>query len=230
MTYSLPPIAVTGEIITAAWGNDVRDSLAETAAAKATTAGRGFRATGANAIEEAGGLFHIETVELTANGEFDFTNIPQTYRELQLSLSVRINDLADDDSHLFMRFNGDGGTDQYRWVRMYAAHDDRLWSSHRNRNSMSFSVVGNVSTVPAGFFDTVEIVIPWYARTDRRKYFNTRFVNREGVSNSELWITSGYWQSSSAINRIHLFGDDSDDDSGPDILAGSIASLYGLSA
>ena len=28
MAYSLPPIAVTGEIITAAWGNDVRDALA----------------------------------------------------------------------------------------------------------------------------------------------------------------------------------------------------------
>lgn len=28
MAYALPPIAVTGEIITAAWGNDVRDSLA----------------------------------------------------------------------------------------------------------------------------------------------------------------------------------------------------------
>ena len=28
MTYALPPIAVTGEIITAAWGNDVRNALA----------------------------------------------------------------------------------------------------------------------------------------------------------------------------------------------------------
>ena len=31
MAYRLPPIAVTGQIITAAWGNDARDSLVETA-------------------------------------------------------------------------------------------------------------------------------------------------------------------------------------------------------
>ena len=31
MGYRLPPISVTGEIITAAWGNDARDSLTETA-------------------------------------------------------------------------------------------------------------------------------------------------------------------------------------------------------
>lgn len=52
MAYSLPDAAVTGEIITAAWGNDVRNSIAETAAAKAATSGRIFKATGSNALAE----------------------------------------------------------------------------------------------------------------------------------------------------------------------------------
>ena len=49
MAYELPPLAVTGAIITAAWGNATRSSIAETAPAKATTKGDLWAATGLNA-------------------------------------------------------------------------------------------------------------------------------------------------------------------------------------
>jgi len=52
VAYSLPPLAVTGDVIPAAWGNDARNSIAETAVAKATTSGRIFRATGTEALAE----------------------------------------------------------------------------------------------------------------------------------------------------------------------------------
>lgn len=50
MAYDLPDLAVTGEIIPAAWGNKTRSTLQETAAAKVTTAGDLVYATGANAL------------------------------------------------------------------------------------------------------------------------------------------------------------------------------------
>jgi len=53
MTWSTPLTAVTNTALTAAqWNASVRDNLLETAAAKATTAGRIFVATGANTLAE----------------------------------------------------------------------------------------------------------------------------------------------------------------------------------
>lgn len=51
MAFGLPILAVTGELVAASWGNATRDSLAETAPAKAAAKGDSFWATGANAIE-----------------------------------------------------------------------------------------------------------------------------------------------------------------------------------
>lgn len=53
MAYTTPLTAVSSSTLTAAqWNASVRDNLLETAPAKATTAGRIFVATGANAIAE----------------------------------------------------------------------------------------------------------------------------------------------------------------------------------
>lgn len=50
MAYNLPPLAVTGVIIPAAWGNAARDSIAATAVGLASAAGQIPYATGANAL------------------------------------------------------------------------------------------------------------------------------------------------------------------------------------
>jgi len=53
MAWSTPLTATSGSALTSAqWNASVRDNLNETAAAKATTAGRIFVATGSNAIAE----------------------------------------------------------------------------------------------------------------------------------------------------------------------------------
>lgn len=53
MAWSTPLTAVSNATLTAAqWNASVRDNLLETAAAKATTAGRIFVSTGANAVAE----------------------------------------------------------------------------------------------------------------------------------------------------------------------------------
>lgn len=64
--------AVANSVFTAAQFNQhVRDNLNETAAAKATTAGRIFVATGANAIaERAVGVANVNTTETTASTSF----------------------------------------------------------------------------------------------------------------------------------------------------------------
>ena len=53
MAWTTPVTAVSGALLTAAqWNASVRDNLLETAPAKATTSGRIFVATGANAIAQ----------------------------------------------------------------------------------------------------------------------------------------------------------------------------------
>jgi hypothetical protein len=68
MAWSTPLTAVSNATLTAAqWNASVRDNLLETAAAKATTAGRIFVATGSNALaERAISGATVDTVESTA--------------------------------------------------------------------------------------------------------------------------------------------------------------------
>lgn len=66
MPYNLPPLAVTGDIIPASWGNAVRDTLLASAIGIATTAGQIPYATGANALAmlnasgTAGAMLYVE--------------------------------------------------------------------------------------------------------------------------------------------------------------------------
>ena len=65
MAWTTPVTAVSGALLTAAqWNASVRDNLLETAPAKATTSGRIFVSTGANAIAQR----EIKTEYLSASG------------------------------------------------------------------------------------------------------------------------------------------------------------------
>jgi hypothetical protein len=72
MAWSTPLTAVASATLTAAqWNSSVRDNLLETAAAKATTAGRIFVATGTNTLAEREiASDHISTGETTTSTSF----------------------------------------------------------------------------------------------------------------------------------------------------------------
>lgn len=78
MAWTTPLTAVTNATLTAAqWNASVRDNLLETAPAKATTAGRFFATTGANALAE-----RVPTVATVATAE---TTTSTTYTNLATS-------------------------------------------------------------------------------------------------------------------------------------------------
>ena len=225
MAYSLPAIAVTGAIIAASWGNDVRGSIAETAAARAATAGRGFRITGANALEEAGGMFLIAKIALSANAaSIDFDNIPAAYDHLKLMASLRSTDNVK-RTIIRVRFNGDTG----------ARYD---YSFHTTDNNSSYNETAaddewRAADIPgasaaSGVFGDVEIMIPFYRHPNRRRTFRSfghAYSDRSSVIGRvyQTW-RSGYWRSAAAINRILIYPPSDK------LASGSVAALYGISA
>jgi hypothetical protein len=82
--YGLPDLAVTGDIIPAAWGNQVRDDIAASAVGLASAAGQLPYATGANALAmlNVGSAGQVLGVSggLPAWGAVPFTGLPSVKR------------------------------------------------------------------------------------------------------------------------------------------------------
>lgn len=75
MAWSTPLTAVSNSTLTAAqWNASVRDNLLETAPAKATTAGRIFVTTGANALAERA-IATASVLTAEATGATSYTNL-----------------------------------------------------------------------------------------------------------------------------------------------------------
>ena len=248
MVYSLPPLAITGEIITAAWGNDVRDTLEVTAPGIASAAGELFYATAANTIAAldrpteselqvlgaASGhlpqwigrspIDLIERIELTADGDIDFTSISASYAHLRLVISVRSAFTSGDDE-LRIRFNGSSAANyNYRGIIIDAGNNSE--PSGNNENEFKVIHIDGNETGHPSVFSAFIMDITEYTKTDRFTTIRmTGTGNRLNAGNPSVISLSGYWAQTAAVNRITLSAADATDNH---LLTGSSATLYGL--
>lgn len=151
----------------------------------------------------AGGSYEsIATVTVGAGGttNISFTSIPSTYQHLQIRWLARNSSISGANNYN-MTFNNDTSS-------VYAVHD--LYGNGTSAASQAASSRANIWTtfVPgsgatANTFAAGVIDILDYANTN--KYKTSRQLSGYDLNGSgEVRLTSGLWQSTTAINRIDI--------------------------
>lgn len=160
----------------------------------------------------------IQTFSLVDNssGSITFNSIPNTYKHLQ----VRVFGAGVDNTNVRMRFNGDGGSNySYHIISGGAPYGARpLSSGAANQSSMLVydQQLGNSSYYNIAIADVID-----YSSTVKAKTVKTV----SGVDNNSggfIYITSGAWYNSTAVNSITMFPVSNN------FFAGSSFALYGI--
>ncbi|MCL5265215.1 MAG: hypothetical protein M1343_08500 [Chloroflexi bacterium] len=152
---------------------------------------------------------------------FDFTNIPQTFRHLQVVYAVR-GDAAGTLVSLGLRFNGDAGNN-YDFEYLIAA---AATTTPAEGLALSFINAGGVvaAGAPANLFGMGQILIPNYASTLMEKAADCSEIRKIGTASGNISWTGrgGYWRNIAAISQLTLFA------TAGSFAESSIATLYGL--
>jgi len=147
----------------------------------------------------------IATVLVGSAGasSFTFSNIPQTYKHLQLRIIARTTFNHYDD-YLSMRFNGDSGAN-YTYHGIYAQNATPP-AAYGGGNSTILSlqrVAG--ATAPANTFGIVIADILDYTSANKFKTFKN-LGGCENNTQGSVYLHSGVWQNTAAITSVQIFG------------------------
>jgi hypothetical protein len=164
-----------------------------------------------------GALTLIREVVLTApSASIDFIAIPATFRHLRIVAVLCSAKSASYDSYE-LRFNGDSSAGHY------AAYQGTPGGSNAQVESTAgFLGFGTASGSTAGMAISFDLVFPHYANTSLYKgWVGTASMNYNEFHGPS--VVGGEWAITDATSEIALFAD------GGDLVAGSMASLYGMS-
>ncbi len=163
-----------------------------------------------------------ETILTASASSIDFSSIPSTFRHLRLLIYGR-GDEAAATSLLQVRFNADtAGNYDYQ----LDAGTGGVTQAVENQGVTAIRV-GSLSgnTAGANLFAQCDVLIPHYANTLNNKVTSSVYGVKWGAVAGQLIAANGagFWRSNSAINQITILP------GAGNIVAGSIATLYGLS-
>jgi hypothetical protein len=165
------------------------------------------------------------TVSGTSTTSITFSSIPSTYTDLLLAINSYWND--QDTAHL--RFNGDSGANYSATLLITTQTPSASSDRTSGANQMFLGRFGtNTSNSPFTnsplSFGTSLINIQNYSNTTTFKTVLARLSNYSRPSYG-LGATAGLWRSTSAINSITIFTDNTSY-----AMAGSTFTLYGIKA
>lgn len=166
-------------------------------------------------------LVKLADVTLGADAaSIDIQGIPGTYAHLELDFSLRSTNANTDE--LWLRFNNDSGAAKYAGV--FAGQGPGAADAQAHGPGSKAQVTrlpgGSAS---AGHFAAGRIVIPEYASGKRKQFFGHMGLQTAMAANSNYSHHLEFiYDDVAAINRITLFAG-----VGPNLLAGSRATLYG---
>lgn len=124
----------------------------------------------------------------------DISNIPSTYTDLCVKLSLRVSST---DTPVLVTFNG--VTTGYSWRRMYA---DGSGTNGAQLNDGYF-LWATKSSYTASTFAACEMYISRYSDSVYKAISTESLVENDGTT-GEMFMTSALWSNSSAINQITL--------------------------
>lgn len=150
------------------------------------------------------GWYLIHEFDLTAAGAISFTNIPQSYVDLQILGRTRSNTAGTNLENVVMRINADAGSN-YRYS--YHAADDAA-ATHTIAGSVGAATAitgitpGGTST--AGAVGTLELEILGYTSSMHKPF---HFISAAAFASSANRRTDhggGVWGSTAAITQIDI--------------------------
>lgn len=169
----------------------------------------------------AAGLTMIDDQVLAASAaSFSFVGIPATYKHLKIEFSARSDRAAGSDA-VKIAYNGDAGNNYVGLIQWGAGQNEQAAAGA----PFTFTFI-SAATSPANWFNNSEITIFDYANTVTYKSYQARGMQTvtNVAGNFYIYDGMGIWLSLAAINEISIYPN-----IGPNFVAGSRATLYGIS-
>ena len=145
----------------------------------------------------------------------EFTNIPQTYTDLYIVLSLRSNDSR---VHTWVNLKPNGSAANGTSRQLYGTGSSAI-SGNLARVQLQ-AVPANTAT--ASTFGNASIYIPNYASSNN-KSFSGYSVSETNATTSEIGLDANLWSDSTAISSFQIYPGD-----GSLWLQHSTAYLYGI--
>lgn len=162
-------------------------------------------------------LIQTQTVTGGAVASITFSSIPQTYTDLRLIGSWRSDGSANTGADAKLKLNG--STTNFSRKSIYSNGSSVSVSS----SSDNYLLLIGPSNSTADTFCSFEVYLPGYASSSLVKGISTNSVTENENTNAYMFITTGEWNDTSAVNSITVY-----DYYGNNIANNSSFSLYGI--
>jgi hypothetical protein len=162
----------------------------------------------------------LERIELNNTAaSVTFDNIPQSgYTDLKVVVSARTSRSGNPEDEVFIRFNG--STTGYSSRSLFGT--GAATSSNTGGTAQINRTWTTANGATSNTFGSMDIYIPNY-RGSQNKSVSVDAVSENNATTAYAVLTAGLWSNSAAITSITLLPE-----VGPNFLAGSTFSLYGL--
>ncbi len=171
-----------------------------------------------------GAMFPLGEFTLaSAQATITFSNIPQTYKHLQIRLSAREEGAASNAAQqMAFRFNGDSG-DNYSLHRLFG--NGATVSSDSYTSSITSIRVAGLSggSTTANVFSGGIVDVLDYFNTNKRKTVRSLAGADLNDTNGFIFFSSGCWENTAAITSLTITAT-----SGANFAANSMFALYGV--
>lgn len=160
----------------------------------------------------------IATTTVGSGGatNIDFQNIPSTYTDLLVKVSIQANNSASSSYALYTKINNDSANHSYHYMRGSGS----AIATGKLTNQSDIYIGEIPSTFVSSTFGNAEIYITNYT-SGNHKSMSIYNVTERNDTNAWATICAGLWSGSAAINRITL-------SSSVNLAQYSTATLYGI--
>ena len=165
----------------------------------------------------------ISTFKATSGSvsNITFSNIPSTYDDLRLLISVRRPGTTLATGMFNLQFNSDTTGSNYEGL--YWENTGNMGTNVPRYRDQDRAVGWiNSATATSDVFSVIDVYIPNYATTNRKKGWVADSITENNASTAYTGILGNVWKSTSAITSIIL------DTTSGDIAQHSSATLYGI--
>jgi hypothetical protein len=140
---------------------------------------------------------YTQTVGAGGASSITFNNIPQTFTDLKLSISMRGLDSALTEP--WVRFNGDSATN-YSFTRIYG--NGSSTSTDRGTSNTVMVILASPGTsYTASTFGSGDLYIPNYVKSNFKSVISDT-VTENNATLSFAMLFAGLWRNTSAITSI----------------------------
>lgn len=145
----------------------------------------------------------IQTVTVGSGGasSIEFTNIPQTYTDLVIRLSARIDKSAGRD-YVSLRFNSSTTNWSYRWL---FGTDNGVVGTGSGANAYGEVFTTPAANATASTFGNGEIYICNYTSSNNKSFSMDSVSENNSTSVYILGMSASLWSNSAAITSIQLY-------------------------